>query len=426
MFSLFSTCGETRAQQEDVPKIEVGVAFSSFTLSPPAVKREVGAGGRIIYNFTDHIAFEAEGNYFPSGSTRGVAPGGSVLQAQFGIKAGRRWEKFGVFAKARPGFVSFDGTYTPRLIGTQIINGVPFPVFDFTDISRTTHFSTDIGGVIEVYPARRVVARFDAGDTIIRYGPRNDLDFAQNPPFFRTPARVTHNFQFSAGVGFRFLSPERVRDTAGTGRRNPSAEKRSTPKFEAGAHVTSLTFNAPRSLSRGIVIFGENHPITETGLGGRFTYNLLDSIGLEAEINDFPTSEGISTGATGRPLQGQFGIKAGKRFRRFGVFAKARPGFISFSRSLNLVGPRRSTIFGREVDFGVFEIGRRTFFSTDVGGVFELYPSRRAVLRFDVGDTVIRYGPRSIDGLTLSQPILTAPPETRHNFQFSTGFGFRF
>ena len=32
------------------------------------------------------------------------------------------------------------------------------------------------------------------------------------------------------------------------------------------------------------------------------------------------------------------------------------------------------------------------YFSMDVGGVVEFYPSRRIVTRLDIGDTIIRYG----------------------------------
>jgi hypothetical protein len=68
----------------------------------------------------------------------------------------------------------------------------------------------------------------------------------------------------------------------------------------------------------------------------------------------------------------------------------------------------------------------------DVGGVVEFYPSKRIVTRFDVGDTIIRYGDTTvtsiqgpIDGPFTLVPI-TIGGETRHNFQFSAGVGFRF
>ncbi|HWN09408.1 MAG TPA: outer membrane beta-barrel protein [Pyrinomonadaceae bacterium] len=424
--TLLLVCSHGQAQQPEPAKLEIGAQFSSLTLTEPGVKREVGIGGRLTYNLTDNLAIEAEGNYFPSGSTTGFAPGGSILQGQFGLKAGKRWEKFGVYAKARPGFVSFDGTFEPKLIGTTAINGVQFPVYDFERIIRSTNFSMDLGGVVEAYPSRRVIVRFDAGDTMIRYGSHNELDFSRTPELFQAPARTTHNFQFSAGVGFRLLAPK---DDSRSDSQGPAATSRNdrAPRFEVGAHLTSLTFNAPRELvALPVIPSGRNSPQTETGLGGRFTLNLNDSIGLESEINYFPTSDGIAAGVTGRLLQGQFGVKAGKRFKRFGFFGKVRPGFVSFDRSLNLVGTRPFNFGGITFVLGIFEMGRRTFFANDLGGVLEFYPSRRWALRFDAGDTIIHYGERSVGTFFLNPSFITAPPETNHNFQFTSGFSFRF
>jgi hypothetical protein len=423
--TLLLTCISIGAQQIEPSKLEIGAQFSSLTLTAPGVKREVGVGGRVTYNLTDSLALEAEGNYFPSGSTRGFTPGGSILQGQFGLKAGKRWDRFGIFAKARPGFVSFDGTFAPRPAGTTTINGMQFPVYDLDRIIRTTYFSMDLGGVMEVYPSRRVIVRFDAGDTMILYGAHDTLDFSRTPEFFRAPAQTTHNFQFNAGVSFRLLEPkdESANDKSSQA---VNSEKHSTPKFEVGAHLTSLTFNPPRQLSGDVVFFGENRPQTETGLGGRFTFNLAGSIGLEAVINYFPTADGVAAGATGRVLQGQFGVKAGRRFERFGLFGKVRPGFVSFGHSENLIGTRQLTFAGFPFVQGDFEFARRTFFANDLGGVLEFYPTRRWALRFDLGDTLIYYGERSVPTFQLHPTFVTVQPEKRHNFQFSSGFSFRF
>ena len=59
--------------------------------------------------------------------------------------------------------------------------------------------------MLEFYPTRRIVARFDGGDTMIFY---RSLDipvfFFPRTLIFTAPAETIHNFQFSAGVGFRF------------------------------------------------------------------------------------------------------------------------------------------------------------------------------------------------------------------------------
>ena len=91
------------------------------------------------------------------------------------------------------------------LAGTQVIGfeGRQFVVPIFENRSKT-HFSTDVGGVLEFYPSRRLVTRFDFGDTIIRYGPRRALIFTDPATNITLPAGTRHNFQFTAGVGFRF------------------------------------------------------------------------------------------------------------------------------------------------------------------------------------------------------------------------------
>ena len=62
----------------------------------------------------------------------------------------------------------------------------------------------------------------------------------------------------------------------------------------------------------------------------------------------------------------------------------------------------------------------------DVGGVIELYVSRRIMTRMDIGDTIIKYGEFAGEGFSVSNAIIRRPPETRHNIQFTAGVGFRF
>src|SRR5579883_1544827 len=90
------------------------------------------------------------------------------------------------------------------------------------------------------------------------------------------------------------------------------------PRYEVGAQFSSLTIKEPP--------FGFGFR-TEPGFGGRFTYNFNRSIAAEAQIDFYPNDNGARSFETGgRTLQGLFGVKAGRRFERFGVFAKARPG----------------------------------------------------------------------------------------------------
>jgi hypothetical protein len=209
-------------------------------------------------------------------------------------------------------------------------------------------------------------------------------------------------------------------------------QEKGAPKVEVGAQFTSLAVNLPDPVF-GFPVISPGDPGTdpEAGFGARFTYNLNDHVGLEAEGNFFPRRQFPGQTFGGFPAQAQFGAKVGRRWQRFGVFAKGRPGLISFSRVRQLVGTEQITFanpFGDPFVFtvGVFEDKRKTYFSMDVGGVFELYPSRRLMTRFDFGDTIIHYSRRHEQTFFLSQNVLEIAPETQHNFQFSAGIGFRF
>ena len=79
------------------------------------------------------------------------------------------------------------------------------------------------------------------------------------------------------------------------------------------------------------------------GAGGRFTYYFNNQIAFDSDVNFFLPDEGPPYAT-----QGLFGIKAGKRTKHVGIFAKVRPGF-----QTNLVVNDRD----------------QTRFALDVGGV---------------------------------------------------------
>src|SRR2546423_3693355 len=195
-FALLIFSAVARAQERDAPKVEVGVQFSSLSITPPnsfSTENAAGIGARVTYNFNDHFAVEAEGDFFPVGLQQNFATGGKVEQAQFGVKWGKRWKKFGIFAKARPGFVSFDNKIK---ITRELF--APFPgatprFFNIFTPERKTHLSADVGGVLEFYPSRRMLVRFDIGDTIIRFRERNEHNYLLRYPTFTIPADASRS-----------------------------------------------------------------------------------------------------------------------------------------------------------------------------------------------------------------------------------------
>lgn len=217
------------------------------------------------------------------------------------------------------------------------------------------------------------------------------------------------------------------------------------PRFEIGGQFSLLKRHNPAAQ------FDEFIPspnVAEPGFGARFTYNVRNNFALEAEGNFFPgrfKAEGSFFSGpfenldvpNGHIYQGQFGVKTGKRFKKVGLFIKARPGFVGFTKASQLVRITSITILHPfigplQFDNPEFRIGKATYPSMDVGGVVEFYPSRRIATRLDLGDTIIRYGiyrEPTIRVCTAICPpplVFERPAETRHNLQLSAGIGIRF
>ena len=194
-----------QAQADDVPRYEIGAQFTSTTRPDfNGGHSAIGVGTRFTFNLNRSVALEAVTNFFQTCRFCGDNSGNQT-QGLFGIKAGKRFHRWGIFGKARPGFASFSeggGRYVATGTGGQ------FPLR--FDQSRLTNFAMDLGGIIELYHSKHIVTRFEAGDTLIRYGRRDsnfpimDATGGVTLVNFTIPAETRHNFQFSAGIGFRF------------------------------------------------------------------------------------------------------------------------------------------------------------------------------------------------------------------------------
>jgi len=207
------TNGQQSKPSPELPKYEVGIDFSTLTLYEGDTN--AGLGGRFTYNLNRHVALEAAGYFFPGKcATCNGEITGHITEGLFGIKAGQRFKKFGIFGKARPGLISFSKGYTDvfptggSISSTGAYTG-PYP-FTFVEHGHTD-FAADLGGVLEIYPKKRFLLRFDAGATFDRVG-RQTIHYVNIDPITNnfTPVTFTSEpytrryFQFSAGVGFRF------------------------------------------------------------------------------------------------------------------------------------------------------------------------------------------------------------------------------
>ena len=159
-----------------------------------------GIGGRISFDVVRWASVEGETRFFPSDDI--ALPASVVADVRVanhrrrvdvfgGLKLGVRGNRFGVFAKARPGLT--------RLIdrGQECLGADCARVLML--LARPeyrTEFAVDYGGVLEFYPTSRSVARFELGDTTIRHR-------SVAPPC-PAAACTSHNVSTGVGVGFRF------------------------------------------------------------------------------------------------------------------------------------------------------------------------------------------------------------------------------
>jgi hypothetical protein len=128
----------------------VSLPVVSNTCSEPACRKNLsGLGLNLGYNFTRGFGFDSTLNFIPG--QQGTQP---MMEGLFGVRMGVRAQKFGVFAKIRPGFIYYSNA---------------LPVQGETSTTSLTRFAADLGGIFEYYPERNSTLRFDVGTTVVRY-----------------------------------------------------------------------------------------------------------------------------------------------------------------------------------------------------------------------------------------------------------------
>jgi hypothetical protein len=108
-----------------------------------------GFGSTFDYNFTRAVAFDSTLNFIP-----GQQGTKAMMEGLFGVRTGARFERFGIFAKVRPGFIHYENALTKQ---------------GASDLDNLTRFAADLGGIVEYYPKRNATWRVDVGTTLVRY-----------------------------------------------------------------------------------------------------------------------------------------------------------------------------------------------------------------------------------------------------------------
>jgi hypothetical protein len=199
VLSLVNLASVVHAQSAE-PRFEVGGQASLLRLSDFDTTN-AGLGGRLLFDVTDWLSIDGEVSLFPHDKVVGSTmetPVGPVrvesarrrTDALVGVKIGTRRDRFGAFAKLRPGVTRL---YDKR---TECVgNGCAVVLMLLAPNRYRTELAVDLGGGIEFYPSRRTVARAEISDTVIRH-----CSFA--PPCLSGCS--SHNLSSRFGVGLRF------------------------------------------------------------------------------------------------------------------------------------------------------------------------------------------------------------------------------
>ena len=189
------------AAQTPGERFEVAANLNLLRLSDFSGTR-TGLGGRVTFDLTPNLALEGEIAFYPKdrivqsagSSSTGIyqiAGDRRRTDALFGVKLGTRYDRFGLFAKARPGVTRLADR------GTACDGpGCAVILMLIAPYQYRTEFAFDVGGGLEFYPSARTVARFEMGDTMFRHR-------SAAPP---CPASecTSHNLSTRLGFGYRF------------------------------------------------------------------------------------------------------------------------------------------------------------------------------------------------------------------------------
>lgn len=149
---------------------------------------DLGVGITGSHFLRSWIALDSSILVLPGGDTANYQDGGTEAQFFAGIKIGIRRDRYGVFAKLRPGLATFNNTYNDARVYPP-----PSAIADDAVV--------DGGAVIEFYPHRNLVMRLDLGQVMTHYS-SVDLKFSGNTA--HQPGMSWGSAQILIGTGWRF------------------------------------------------------------------------------------------------------------------------------------------------------------------------------------------------------------------------------
>jgi hypothetical protein len=153
------------------------------------------------WNFSRHVSWDSA--VMHSGRNSGFTEwidyqsGGRSLQALTGVKLGIRRDHMGYFGELRGGTITFGETEKKIVVTAQ-----GYPNFY---LGMFTNPVLNAGGVLEVYPSRHTILRFDTGSATTFYLSKNVKETTPtSSTTYAIPGAQQTNMLISFGGGFRF------------------------------------------------------------------------------------------------------------------------------------------------------------------------------------------------------------------------------
>ena len=401
ILGVLSVPSRAIAQQYAINEVTVGANFQTYRASGCI---PIGSGPQCnlaTYHYLSYPTFSATYTYNLSSSlalegtvnptsqflrTNGYGSGRETL-ALGGVKTGWRGHNWGFYGKVQVGVGSFGCgyfTYDPTA---------------YSDCKRVTNFALEYGGVVERRLSKRWALRLDAAHLMMPQFDRILVRYQDGSPYYSQEAQWLQGLDARIGITRSFgalheAQQERVPEHAA---------------WDAGV----LFALQPRYLPDWP--FMNVYPTW--GLWGSWNFSKhfsWDSAVMHSGRNS--GNEFIDLQAGGRAFQALTGLKMGIRRDHMGYFAKVRGGTITFGET------ERQGTFLPNGSFK-FDNGMFTNPVLDLGGVYEVYPSRHFVLRADAGSATIFYQPKNVIQLGQTYAI---PGRKQTGMLLGFGAGFRF
>jgi hypothetical protein len=169
-----------------------------------------GPGFTGVYNLGRFVSLEGSLNWLPDGlGLASIGNNSNTLEGLFGAKAGYRSEKFGIFGKFKPGFITSSNSLRDESFIIIPAAGGGSAIVTNARFARLTERTIEFGQVMEYYPSRNWAFRYDIGDLVIFNEPIARTSAIGLPgvvasPIFQLNGNTSNSFQFSTGIHYRF------------------------------------------------------------------------------------------------------------------------------------------------------------------------------------------------------------------------------